>query len=368
MKALPDTGEPWPLPEGWVWMPLGMLGIWSGGGTPSKAVASYWTGGTIPWVSPKDMKFAIIKDTQDKITEKAVHDSATRFIPPKSVLMVMRSGILRHTFPVAVNQDRVTLNQDLRALSPFEGVDAEFLAHYLRLIQRVILHECSKDGTTVQSIEASALEKILVPIAPFPEQRRIVAQIDELFAEIAEGATALERARAGLDTWRCALLKAAVSGALTRDWRASRNPTETGAELLSRVADVRKLKWRASSQNKRKYRNPVAAKFFDPNNLPPSWAMASLDELTSGDRSAAYGVLQPGPNISGGVSMVRVGDIKRGRVNLTNLKRIAPDIARRYSRTRLFGREFLITLVGAIGRTAIAQPELAGANTARAAD
>src|SRR5258708_25900968 len=64
--------------------------------------------------------------------------------------------------------------------------------------------------------------------------------------------------------------------------------------------------------------------------------------------------------------MVRVGDIRSGRVDLDNLKHIAPEIDQGFSRTKLRGRELLITLVGAIGRTAIAPSELAGANTARA--
>src|SRR5437868_13866969 len=106
------------LPHGWIWVPLGQLGSWMGGGTPSKSVAAYWANGSIPWVSPKDMKAEIIQDSEDHITEAAVASSATKFVPTGSVLMVMRSGILRHTFPVAVNADRVTVNQDLRALVP----------------------------------------------------------------------------------------------------------------------------------------------------------------------------------------------------------------------------------------------------------
>ena len=48
------------------------VGIWSGGGTPSKANPEYWDNGDIPWVSPKDMKTFELHDSQDKITAKAV--------------------------------------------------------------------------------------------------------------------------------------------------------------------------------------------------------------------------------------------------------------------------------------------------------
>ena len=78
------------------------------------------------------------------------------------------------------------------------------------------------------------------------EQRRIVARIDELFAEIAEGEAALQRARQGLDTWRRALLKAAVTGELTRDWREANHPAETGADLLARISAERRASSRQS--------------------------------------------------------------------------------------------------------------------------
>ena len=67
------------------------------------------------------------------------------------------------------------------------------------------------------------------PIAPLPEQRRIVGRIDELFAEIAEGEAALAEARKGLDLFRRSLLKAAVTGEITREWRETYRPAETGA-------------------------------------------------------------------------------------------------------------------------------------------
>ena len=75
-----------------------------------------------------------------------------------------------------------------------------------------------------------------LPLAPLAEQRRIVARIDALFAEIAEGEAALAAARKGLDTFRRALLKAAVTGELTKDWRAANPVIETGHDLLARIA------------------------------------------------------------------------------------------------------------------------------------
>lgn len=80
------------LPNGWVEATLSELGVWRGGGTPSKQNPSFWTNGDIPWVSPKDMKQRYIADSEDHITSSAVENSATQTIPKQSVLIVTRSG------------------------------------------------------------------------------------------------------------------------------------------------------------------------------------------------------------------------------------------------------------------------------------
>ena len=120
------------LPRGWAEAAVEELGEWRGGGTPSKARDSFWRNGTVPWVSPKDMKRNFIDDADDHITEHAVRDSATNLIPPQSVLVVTRSGILRHSLPIAINTREVAINQDLKALTPHDGVDAEFVAGQFR--------------------------------------------------------------------------------------------------------------------------------------------------------------------------------------------------------------------------------------------
>src|SRR5207248_656037 len=126
---------------------------------PSKARSSFWTDGRIPWVSPKDMKVLRIVDTEDHITEQAVLQSSAQQIDAGAVLMVTRSGILEHTFPVAVADVPVTVNQDLKALSTYAGIASDFVAWALRAFSRDILDACKKDGTTVASVEFDALKR-----------------------------------------------------------------------------------------------------------------------------------------------------------------------------------------------------------------
>lgn len=287
----------WDLPEGWTWHPLGGLGTWTGGGTPSKATPHYWSGGSIPWVSPKDMKADVIGATEDMITPAAVDESAAKYVAERSILMVMRSGILRHSFPIAVTDRVVTVNQDLRALTPFSGVNPSFVSHYLKFAARRILEECSKDGTTVNSVEVPALERFPVPIAPREEQQRIDTRIDQLFAEIAEGERALAEARKNLEKFRRALLKAAVTGELTKDWRDANPVTESGHDLLDRIAKSRSARGPAKGRGRRSTSAEVQNE-TDLPTLPEGWAWAVIDQLKLSDQrngiSIAGSVAPPG--------------------------------------------------------------------------
>jgi type I restriction enzyme S subunit len=209
------------LPSTWTRIPLAKVGRWVGGGTPSKANPRFWTNGTIPWVSPKDMKVDVVSDAQDHITEEAIGQSATNLVETGSVLMVVRSGILRHTLPVAVTLRPVALNQDLKAVKPNENIRSDYLALALRAFQREILHECSKTGTTVQSLNLPALLGFEIPLPPRDEQQRIVAETEKQFTRVEVGMATLKHVQANLRRYRAAVLIASCQGRLEHYARLS---------------------------------------------------------------------------------------------------------------------------------------------------
>jgi len=153
--AMKDSGVEWlgQVPEHWQLVPLKYLCTFSGGGTPTKDNLSYWTDGNIPWVSPKDMKTFWISETQDYITEKAVKESSTNIVEQNSLLMVVRSGILQRTIPIAINTVPVTMNQDMKALKFGKRVLVEYIANLIHGNTAQLLLEWSKEGATVESIE-----------------------------------------------------------------------------------------------------------------------------------------------------------------------------------------------------------------------
>ena len=207
------------LPKGWTSVPIGELGEWRGGGTPSKARSEFWTDGTVPWVSAKDMKRDYIAEVEDYITENAIKGSATQLIDAKSVLVVTRSGILRHSLPVAVNTVPVTINQDLKALTPFSGFEADFILRQLQADAQIILADCMKTGTTVESVHFERFKARDFRIAPLLEQRRIVAKVDGLTARTARARKELDRIPTLIARYKQRLLVLAFSGELTAGWR-----------------------------------------------------------------------------------------------------------------------------------------------------
>lgn len=150
------------------------IGAWKGGGTPSKANKSYWTDGTIPWVSSKDMETKIISDVPDKITDEALQHSSANLIEAESILFVTRSGILRHTLPIALTARDTAINQDIKALTCNDGITPKYLWILLTYYAPSILYQCVKTGTTVESLDFKLLKDFEVPVPSKTEQTKFV--------------------------------------------------------------------------------------------------------------------------------------------------------------------------------------------------
>lgn len=192
------------------------LGEWSGGNTPTKANAAYWTDGTIPWVSPKDMKVDEISSSEDRITDRALADGRVSMVPAGSVLFVTRSGILAHTLPVAVTKLPVTINQDLKALSPRPEVLPKYVAHAMRGASQRVLKQCSKHGTTVASVDTNALLDFEIPMARLDVQQRVVAEIETQFSRLDESEAYLQRVASNLRRYERATIESVVGVAAAK--------------------------------------------------------------------------------------------------------------------------------------------------------
>ena len=322
--------EPNELPKGWATAPLAVCGTWYGGSTPSKFNDAYWSEGTIPWISPKDMKVLRLSDSEDHISTLALQETNVKAFPPGTVLIVIRSGILSRTLPVAVVNVEATMNQDLKGLLPSEGIESAFVAYFLQAKERDILRQCSKHGTTVASIDTTALHGYMLRFAPLQEQRRIVAKIEELFSDLDAGVAALKRAKANLKRYRASVLKAAVEGKLTEEWRAKHPAKEPASALLVRILEERRQKWEADQLAKfaaaekeppktwkDKYVQPTQPDMVGLPNLPEGWCWASVEQAAEFTR---YGSSAKTNEDDTGVPIIRMGNIVDGTLDYSELK------------------------------------------------
>ena len=157
-------GDPVNNEKGWITDTVDNLCIEIyGGGTPSKVHPEYYEDGDIPWVSSKDMKTDILTDSQIKINQMGVENSTARMVPVNSVIMVIRSGILKHTLPVAINAVPITVNQDLKVFIPSERILTRFLAVQFKMHEKDIL--TGVRAVTADNIEFNSLKqrKLIVP-------------------------------------------------------------------------------------------------------------------------------------------------------------------------------------------------------------
>ncbi|MEV3843842.1 MULTISPECIES: restriction endonuclease subunit S [Aeromonas] len=281
-----DSGIEWlgRIPVHWKLATLKHECVFSGGGTPTKDNLAYW-GGNIPWISPKDMKSQVVTDSIDKITAVAVAESSTKLVPEGALLMVVRSGILQRTIPVAINTVPVTLNQDMKALR-FKSKDkACFFLYYIQGLESQLLLEWCKQGATVESIEHELLANARYPLPPNDEIKAInqfldyeTARIDRLITQQLRLIELLKEKR-----------QAVISHAVTKGLNPNAPMIDSGVEWLGQVPAhwvVRRLKHTAEIHS----------------GIPKGKDLSGKDTIT--------------------VPMLRVANVQDGYLNLDNVHEI----------------------------------------------
>jgi len=169
--ALKETkvGE---MPEDWDVVPLNSIATLASGGTPSKQRPEFWIG-TIPWVSPKDMKTPRLWEAEDHISEEGLKDGS-RLVPPGSLFVVVRGMILAKDLPIALAMVPMAFNQDMKAILPNQQrVSSEYLLYALVHHKPVLLPEIGTSAHGTRRIGTSAIERFPVPMPSKPEQETI---------------------------------------------------------------------------------------------------------------------------------------------------------------------------------------------------
>ena len=240
-------------------VPLGKVCTVVGGGTPRRNNPAYF-GGNIPWATPSDVTALdglFIERTKENLTDIGLRESSARLIPAGTVLMTSRATI-GYTAIAAVP---MATNQGFANLTCSEAVEPEYLAFWLRYRKDELIQLAG--GTTFKEIPKSTLKKILIPLPPLEEQRRIVG-------------------------------------------------------ILNRVAHIEKLRARGTDRLQQFIPSLFLKMFGDPAVNLLGWRMATLGDICI---SVQYGTSKKANDYTEGVPILRMGNVTyRGNLDCADLK------------------------------------------------
>jgi type I restriction enzyme S subunit len=216
------------------------------------------------------------------------------------------------------------------------GINPDYLR--LFLVQQQYRQNAERHMTGAvgqRRVPTEYLSSSSIPVAPKTEQHRIVAKIDELFSQIDEGERNLKRVQTLLKQYRQSVLKAAVTGELTKDWRAKNaRKGETGADLLKRILVARREAWEAAELAKlsakgkapknddwkKKYVEPAAPDTSNIPKLPDGWVWASIDQV--GFVSGGLTKNSKRSEVRRKMPYLRVGNVYAGQLDLERIEEI----------------------------------------------
>lgn len=211
-----------------------------------------------------------------------------------------------------------------------QGVEPRWLMHFVNSpVFRSSAHAL-QSGSTRKRVSRKNLSTIELPVPPSNEQNRIVAKIEELFSKLDAGVAALKRVRENLKKYRASVLKGAVEGKLTEQWRAENPDVEPASVLLDRILAERRKRWEEEQLRKYeekgkmppkgwkdKYKEPVQPDTEKLPALPDGWCWATVDQV--GD--VLLGRQRAPQFLTGKFNRpyLRVANVKDDRIDLSDL-------------------------------------------------
>jgi len=292
---------------GWEVKTLGKVCEIVNGGTPKTIVPEYWNGKHL-WITPAEMGKRLnpfVGETERRITDLGLKDSSAQLLPANSIILSSRAPIGH----LVINTAPMATNQGCKGLVPNNNLYFKYLYYYLGSI--VDLLNALGTGATFKEISGGKLREVTIPLPSFPEQKRLVKILDEVFEKITK---AKENAEKNL-----------------------KNARELFESYLQNV-------------------------FANPGK---GWVEKKLEDAVDVTCTLSYGIVQPGNDYPNGLPIVRPTNLTTKVIQLSSLKRIDPKLAAGYRRTNLHGGELLLCVRGSTGVVAVASSELVGANVTR---
>ena len=237
--------------------------------------------------------------------------------------------------PTNICPEKSCVGRGLAAIRGLCGIQPFFILYLMRTFEYEIAGKGT--GTTFNAITGNQLKTFEIPLPPIPEQHRIVVKIEELFTKLDAGKEELLQAKARLKRYRQSVLKAAMDGELTEDWRKNHeSETESASVLLDRILKERREKWETEQLEqmmtkgkmpkddkwKNKYKEPQPPDTSKLPELPEGWVWVTIEQLSY---KVQYGSSSKCTANENGIPVFRMGNILDGKLIVSDFKYLPQD-------------------------------------------
>lgn len=215
-----------------------------------------------------------------------------------------------------------------------DRIDNKFLKYRMMSRDFVRYANSNASGVNLPRVNAKVIGRFLIEHPPLPEQRRIVSKIEELFSKLDAGVAALKQAKAQLQRYRQSVLAAAVTGELTKEWRANNPNTEPASKLLLRIENTRN-KFYSDNTNNPEVRRHVSKHKKSTSKNSENWETPSSWEFTSLLKCSKLVVdchNKTAPYVDSGIPLVRTTNIRDGKLVWNKMKFVDEDTAAFWSK------------------------------------
>ena len=363
---------PFEIPESWEWVRLGNLVDYTMGKTPPRKDSDYWNHSVYPWVSIADMiADGHIKETKEKVNARAAetvfHGKIT---PPGTLLMSFKLTVGR----VSITDIATFHNEAIISIYPIADNEKAITNYLFSVLPLLSTMGNTKSAIKGNTLNSDSLNALLIPLPPLPEQKRIVAKIEELLPHIEDYGKAeskVSKLNAEFpEQLKKSILQWAIQGKLV-----PQNPDDEPASVLLERIRAEKAKLikegkikkdknesiifrRDNSHYTLQGKNEVCIDDEIPFEIPISWVWVRLKTVLEKASTGPFGsMLHKSDYVEQGIPLINPADIDAGRISADKIKMVSVATASRLSSYKLHEGDIIIGRRGEMGRSAVITKE-----------
>lgn len=338
---------PFDIPETWIWVRVGNIGVWRSGATPSRTVPEFY-GGNIPWLKTGDLNDGYIDDVPEHITELAIIKTSVKLNPTGSILMAMYGATIGR---LGIINKPMTTNQACCACIPFEGIYNLYVFYFL-MAQRSSYIKMAEGGAQ-PNISKKKIINSLIPLPPYKEQKRIVNKIRKLLPLIDQYALSWNKLKQlnveFPEKMKKSILQYALYGKLVEQ-----KPEEGTAEELYEKIQEQKNKLIKKGKIKKQKELIEITKDEIPFDIPNTWKWCRLSQIID----VRDGTHDSPKYVTKGVPLVTSKNLKNGIIDYTNIKYITQTDADKINeRSFVEDDDILFAMIGSIGNPVLVKKD-----------